>query len=76
MPQIMRAAGFDFTPRKRTYPREYPAELIEQAFARYRAGTTTIRELARTSHVKEATIRQWFAVTGEPMRRKGWRCLV
>jgi hypothetical protein len=27
--QIMRAAGFDFIPRKTTYSREYPAELIE-----------------------------------------------
>jgi hypothetical protein len=73
--QIMRAAGFDFVPRKTTYPREYPAELIEQAFARYRAGTTTIRELARTSHVTEATMRQWFAAAGEPIRPKGWRRL-
>jgi DNA-binding CsgD family transcriptional regulator len=71
----MRAASFEFAPSKTPYPREYPADLIEQAFACYRAGTTTIRELARTSHVTEATIRQWFAAAGEPIRQKGWRRL-
>jgi hypothetical protein len=36
----MRADGFDFNPALGPYPREYPAGLIEETVARYRAGAS------------------------------------
>jgi hypothetical protein len=65
--RIMREAGFDFNPANLPYPREYPASLIEQTVAQYRAGAT-LEQLARDTHVAAETIKAWIISAGVPIR--------
>jgi hypothetical protein len=70
--QLMRAAGFDFSPRSGPYPREFPASLVEETVARYRAGAT-LHQLARDSPAGVETIRGWIVAAGVPIRVGGRR---